>query len=223
MAISQVGSWQHLYIGESLTMPAGSAGDWIVFLCSWYVNTGPYTATGSVNGAYTSAIDLFETVTNTELQAFYFQNASASSETVSLSGVPDDCGCSGGRFSGVATSSSVTAAVGTAYTGAASTTVASGTPIDPATGDLILIFWADEGGGSPGTFTPAPGYSLLQQDTYHYDGQLMNLSATAGSQYPYFTCGDSLTNYALVVLDVAVAGAGPTVIPSLALLGVGVQ
>lgn len=203
--ISLVGAWQHAYTGVSITIPAGSPGDWIVFMVSGEGSpTGP-AATGSVNGAYTLAATT-SNEPNTTLLVYYFQNASASGETVTFtfSGM-SDIGVSGGRFTGVSTTNSLRSASPTRYTGASSTTYSSAVPVSPNVGDLIIIAWANEASGTPGTITPASGYVVAQNDESHYDAQLYNLAATVGSQIPGFTAVNSTDNWAMIVLDVAAA------------------
>lgn len=205
MAITQVGAYQSG--GTTINIPAGNLGDWIFFGGSWNDTTSDPTASDPTNGTYTAIPVIRDTTAVTSLKVFYKENVAAAAVSVTTNTIPLDLSCWGGRFRGVATSSSVTASPARDYTAGATNSYSLGSPISPSAGDLVIISWASEAADT-GVITPDTGYSQLAHNNSHFDAQVGNLSASAGSQTPLFTGVASTTNWVLQVLVATQPGSG---------------
>lgn len=214
MAITQVGAWQNTYVGNSVTIPAGNAGDWIIFGCSWNDQTINPTASDPTNGAYTATLALPVRDTTggvSSMNNFYKENVVAASVVVTLSTSPPDCGAWGGRFRGIAPSSSVGDKQAINYVGATTTNYSLGAngplTVTASAGDAIFLLFASEFADC-GAITPDTGYSQLAHTATHTDAQLVNLSAAGGATTPFFTGGSANTHWLIEAMVVFQAAAG---------------
>jgi hypothetical protein len=201
--IALIGTWQHLYTGTHIVLPAGSSGDWGVMVCSGTSTMASSTASDPTNGSWTALTMVTDATSATWLRVYHKTNIASAGVTVTLATTPTDCGCSGGRFSNVSISSPIRQQVNTDFTGVASTTYTTGSSISPSAGDLILMLWANENGGISIGPTSA-GYTLGNVDDSHTDVNFYKTAAVAGSQTPSWVDSSAVTNWVMTTLDVAI-------------------
>lgn len=152
----------------TVDLPSGNSGDLAAFIGGNYPS-GFDSVIGSVNGAYTKAVGYIDE-DNNSAEIWYFPNASASTETLTITPtVPTDIYISGRacRFSGIATSSPLDQ---TGTSNGSTSVTASGANTQAS--ELVLMLGVADVGSSSFGFTTPSGYTQLgvEQDSNSYTG-----------------------------------------------------
>ncbi|SRR6266436_2726709 len=166
------------YPGNSVTLNGTTAGNFLVVSASWADTTSDLAVSDTASNTW-NALPVLRGPTGqgpVSIELFYATNISGGNTTVMLNSSPADVGIHAVEYSGVGSGASLDV-TSSAVAAGASSTPTSGS-FTPAAGDLIYVYFADEG-AAQSAITAGTGYTIITMTGDHADASEDNLSATA--------------------------------------------